>query len=120
MLFEKYTVSQSLTYPRLVELNLKIIELIDNYKRDKWLDHLSWNQSSRGDKILSDVNDLYRPEKLYDRVAIHFGDNMVLESKRYDQAIVGRKIHGLSVTDLPPIVLFSNEVADAIKMRNHS
>ncbi|XP_065354130.1 uncharacterized protein LOC135948669 [Calliphora vicina] len=73
--------------PRIAQLNRDISRLVNEDKRNKWLDHLNnCNLSSGVGKLWSTVRSLSNPTKKDDRVAIKFADTTISDPKRCARA----------------------------------
>ncbi|XP_037805544.1 uncharacterized protein LOC119599719 [Lucilia sericata] len=69
--------------PRIIQLNHDISRLVNEDKRNKWLDHLkNCNLSSGVSKLWSTVRSLPNPTKKDDRVAIKFADTTISDPVR--------------------------------------
>ncbi|XP_037826977.1 LOW QUALITY PROTEIN: uncharacterized protein LOC119614959, partial [Lucilia sericata] len=69
--------------PRIQQLNREISKLVNDYKREKWVNHLkTCNLTSGASKLWSTVRSLSNPAKHEDRVAISFNGNTVSDPKR--------------------------------------
>ncbi|XP_046802037.1 uncharacterized protein LOC111689347 [Lucilia cuprina] len=116
--------------PRIVQLNHDISRLVNEDKRNKWLDHLkNCNLSSGVSKLWSTVRSLSNPTKKDDRVAIKFADTTISDPERCSRAFcrlfiehperdkakrsVVRKLHNLPVSNIPQ-PFTPSEVAVAI------
>lgn len=116
--------------PRIGQLNREISKLVNEHKRNKWVDHLkTCNLSTGASKLWSTVKSLSNPSKRDDRISITFADKTFSDPKRCASSFsrqfiehperdkakrsIVRKLHDLRVTD-EPHAFTSTEVAEAI------